>query len=210
MRPTGSPWKIAANCDCLYSGKPSWRRLLTLIARGVVVVSVKTSSGCTRFADARNLDAGRTSRKIRARPLAAGTNSPGGRHPEPRCDGKRHWMRRLLATMRRHRATRIKIVQLSNGFRPDLVQRSDNSRPQNELTALEVRRAVWNDACYVRPLHWQGEWRPAWIVRGRGLALDWTRTVRGLAVAGTLPGHCSGHPPDSHWHFIFLFNFRGF
>ena len=37
----------------------------------------------------------------------------------------------------------------------------------------------------------------SWTVRGRGrcLALDWTRTVRGLAVAGTLPGHCSGHPP---------------
>jgi len=58
----------------------------------------------------------------------------------------------------------------------------------------------------------------SWTVRGRRrcLALDWTWTVRGLAVAGTLPGHCpdvvadsggmlpglcSGHPPDSRWIF---------
>jgi hypothetical protein len=33
--------KVAAKCGCLYSGKPSWRRLLTLIARGVVAVSVQ-------------------------------------------------------------------------------------------------------------------------------------------------------------------------
>jgi hypothetical protein len=32
---------IAADCDCFYQGKPSWRRLLTLIARGVLVVTVK-------------------------------------------------------------------------------------------------------------------------------------------------------------------------
>ncbi len=36
----------------------------------------------------------------------------------------------------------MKIVQVSNGFRPVLGQISDNSRPQNELTALDVRRAV--------------------------------------------------------------------
>jgi hypothetical protein len=52
---------------------------------------------------------------------------------------------------------RIKIVRSSDGFRPVLVQLSDNSRPQNQLTALDVRRAVWNGACYVRPLHRQGE-----------------------------------------------------
>jgi hypothetical protein len=33
--------KVAAKCGCLYSGKPSWRRLLTLIARGVLAVSVQ-------------------------------------------------------------------------------------------------------------------------------------------------------------------------
>ena len=33
--------KVAARCGCTYGGKPSWRRLLTLIARGVLVVSVK-------------------------------------------------------------------------------------------------------------------------------------------------------------------------
>jgi hypothetical protein len=32
---------------------------------------------------------------------------------------------------------------------------------QNHLTTLEVRRAVWNGACYVRRLPWQGEERPA-------------------------------------------------
>jgi hypothetical protein len=32
---------VAADCDCFYQGKPSWRRLLTLIARGVLVVTVK-------------------------------------------------------------------------------------------------------------------------------------------------------------------------
>jgi hypothetical protein len=37
--------KVAAKCGCLYSGKPSWRRLLTLIARGVLVVSVKNKFG---------------------------------------------------------------------------------------------------------------------------------------------------------------------
>jgi hypothetical protein len=31
----------AADCECFYNGKPSWRRLLTLIARGVLVVSVQ-------------------------------------------------------------------------------------------------------------------------------------------------------------------------
>lgn len=56
---------------------------------------------------------------------------------------------------------RIKIVRSSDGFRPRLVQLSDNSRPQNHLTALDVRRAVWNGACYVRPLPWQGEQRPS-------------------------------------------------
>jgi hypothetical protein len=43
-------------------------------------------------------------------------------------------------------ALRIKIVQVSNGFRPGLGQLSDNSRPQNQLTTLEVRRAVQNQA----------------------------------------------------------------
>jgi len=33
--------KVAARCGCTYGGKPSWRRLLTLIARGVLGVSVK-------------------------------------------------------------------------------------------------------------------------------------------------------------------------
>ena len=33
--------KVAARCGCTYGGKPSWRRLLTLIARGVLVVSVQ-------------------------------------------------------------------------------------------------------------------------------------------------------------------------
>ena len=37
--------KVAARCGCTYGGKPSWRRLLTLIARGVLVVSVKDKSG---------------------------------------------------------------------------------------------------------------------------------------------------------------------
>ena len=37
--------KIAARCGCTYGGKPSWRRLLTLIARGVLAVSVKDKSG---------------------------------------------------------------------------------------------------------------------------------------------------------------------
>ena len=32
---------VAADCECFYNGKPSWRRLLTLIARGVLVVSVQ-------------------------------------------------------------------------------------------------------------------------------------------------------------------------
>ncbi len=36
--------KVAARCGCTYGGKPSWRRLLTLIARGVLVVSVKDKS----------------------------------------------------------------------------------------------------------------------------------------------------------------------
>jgi len=55
----------------------------------------------------------------------------------------------------------MKIVQVSDGFRPDLGQIADNSRPQNELTALDVRRAVWNGPCYVRLLHRQGEQRPS-------------------------------------------------
>lgn len=33
--------KVAARCGCLYGDKPSWQRLLTLISRGVLVVSVK-------------------------------------------------------------------------------------------------------------------------------------------------------------------------
>ena len=33
--------KVAARCGCTYGGKPSWRRLLTLIARGVLAVSVR-------------------------------------------------------------------------------------------------------------------------------------------------------------------------
>ncbi len=37
--------KVAARCGCTYGGKPSWRRLLTLIARGVLAVSVKDKSG---------------------------------------------------------------------------------------------------------------------------------------------------------------------
>jgi len=37
--------KVAAKCGCLYSGKPSWRRLFTLSARGVLVVSVKDKFG---------------------------------------------------------------------------------------------------------------------------------------------------------------------
>jgi hypothetical protein len=36
--------KVAARCRCTYGGKPSWRRLLTLIARGVLVVSVQDKS----------------------------------------------------------------------------------------------------------------------------------------------------------------------
>jgi hypothetical protein len=35
---------VAADCECFYNGKPSWRRLLTLIARGVLVVSVQDKS----------------------------------------------------------------------------------------------------------------------------------------------------------------------
>ncbi len=56
---------------------------------------------------------------------------------------------------------RMKIGQVSNGFRTNIVQRSDNSRTQNELTSLEVRRAVWNGACYGCLLLWQGEQRPS-------------------------------------------------
>ena len=33
--------KVAARCGCTYGGKPSWRRLLTLIVRGVLAVSVR-------------------------------------------------------------------------------------------------------------------------------------------------------------------------
>ncbi|MHB8521577.1 MAG: hypothetical protein ACYDH9_12580 [Limisphaerales bacterium] len=48
---------VAADCDCFYSGKPSWRRLLTLIARGVLVVTVQDKSGLyrrrTRYKDPR-------------------------------------------------------------------------------------------------------------------------------------------------------------
>jgi len=29
---------VAADCDCFYSGKPSWRRLLSMIASGELVV----------------------------------------------------------------------------------------------------------------------------------------------------------------------------
>lgn len=36
--------KVAARCGCTYGGKPSWRRLLTLIARGVLVVNVQDKS----------------------------------------------------------------------------------------------------------------------------------------------------------------------
>jgi hypothetical protein len=36
--------KVAARCGCLYSGKPSWRRMLTLIARGVLDVTVNDKS----------------------------------------------------------------------------------------------------------------------------------------------------------------------
>ena len=33
--------KVAARCGCTYGGKPSWRRLLTLIARCVLAVSMR-------------------------------------------------------------------------------------------------------------------------------------------------------------------------
>jgi hypothetical protein len=33
--------RIAADCDCVWRGEPSWRRLLTSIARGAVVVMVR-------------------------------------------------------------------------------------------------------------------------------------------------------------------------
>jgi hypothetical protein len=58
-------------------------------------------------------------------------------------------------------APRIKIERISDGFRPGLGQLSDNARTQNELTALDVRRAVWNGACYGCPLLRQGEQRPS-------------------------------------------------
>jgi hypothetical protein len=56
---------------------------------------------------------------------------------------------------------RIKIGPGADGFQTNIGQLSDNSRTQNQLTTLEVRRAVSNAPCYVRPLPWQGEQRPA-------------------------------------------------
>ena len=32
---------VAEKCGCVYNGKPSWRRMLTLIARGVLEVTIK-------------------------------------------------------------------------------------------------------------------------------------------------------------------------
>ena len=55
---------------------------------------------------------------------------------------------------------RPSLGRISDGDRPDLGRFPDNSRTQNELTSLEVRRAVWNGSCYGCPLHWQGEQRP--------------------------------------------------
>jgi hypothetical protein len=71
---------IAADCDCFYQGKPSWRRLLTLIARGVLVVTVKD--------------------KLKVH--ASGRNTNAGRQASRHAALKRHWMRRQ-ATMRRTR-----------------------------------------------------------------------------------------------------------
>jgi len=60
-------------------------------------------------------------------------------------------MRSVGSAMRPARlTTRIKIGQVSTDFRTDIVQRSVCSSA-NELTALEVRRAVWNGPCYGCP-----------------------------------------------------------
>jgi len=61
-------------------------------------------------------------------------------------------------------------------------QKSDK---QKHLTALEVRRAVWNVACYARRLPWQGEQRPASSIKSVGSA---TRTGRhGIKLATFSP-----------------------
>ena len=45
--------QIAADCDCFYSGKPSWRRLLSRIASGELVVHKAAATVLARIHRAR-------------------------------------------------------------------------------------------------------------------------------------------------------------